>query len=273
MAQIAITFDIETLYGSPLGSGLNKQSLVREVNHILQLCSDTDIKATFFVVGKLVSEYKELIRSIAENGHELASHSMSHTFFHKLNEEDIRHEILDSKKALEDAAGVTVEGFRAPAWSICEHFQAHYYTCLKEAGYSYSSSVYPGKTPLYGIPAAKPQMHLSPEGIVEFPMPTLSIFGKRFGFSGGAFYRALPDFIVKNASKSFLRNNEQMFFYFHPYEFDVCDYSYISSIATRMLIMYNRKQQTERIKELIRAKHKYVATMKTITGLLSCATQ
>jgi len=267
--MITLTFDIETLYSSSpekskKGKNIEYSYLIREVEHILQLCDDINIKATFFVVGMLVIEYSSLVRKISDAGHEIASHSMSHTCLYKLNKEDIKKEILESKKVLEDICGKNVLGFRAPAWSVCESFQDFFYDSLAEAGYKYSSSVFPGKTYLYGIPNANPLIHKTYSGIIEFPMPTAKYLGRKVGFSGGAFFRFFPDFFIIKETKRFLKNQYPLFFYFHPYEFDVCNYSFIKSIQERLLITYNRKNLGTRIKKMIALLGEPIQTMNNI---------
>lgn len=270
--MIALTFDIETLYGSAQekskkGKNIEYSYLVQEVEYILQLCEDMNIKATFFVVGKHINDYSTLIRKISDEGHEIASHSMSHTYLYNLDKIGIKREITDSKKVLEDTCGKNVLGFRAPAWSVCESFQEFFYDTLAEAGYKYSSSVYPGRTHLYGISNAKQKIHKTPSGIIEFPMPTAKCLERKVGFSGGAFFRFFPDFFIIQATKSYLRKHYPIFFYFHPYEFDVCNYKFVKPLSKRLLMTYNRQRLGTRIKKMIDILGEPIQTMDTIISI------
>ena len=267
--MIALTFDIETMYGSyqaksKTGKNIEYNYLVHEVEYILKLCNDMNIKATFFVVGKHINDYSKLIRKISDDGHEIASHSMTHTYLYNLDKIDIKREITDSKKVLEDTCGKNVLGFRAPAWSVGESFQEFFYDTLAEAGYKYSSSVYPGKTHLYGIPHSNPVIHKTSSGIVEFPMPSAKCFGRKVGFSGGAFYRFFPDFFIIKETKRYLKNQYPVFFYFHPYEFDINNYNFVNPLSERLLISYNRKRLGERIKKMIEILGEPIQTMDDI---------
>jgi polysaccharide deacetylase family protein (PEP-CTERM system associated) len=264
--MIALTFDIETMYGSyqaksKTGKNIEYSYLVQEVEYILKLCNDMNIKATFFVVGKHINDYSTLIRKISDEGHEIASHSMSHTYLYNLDKIGIKREITDSKKVLEDTCGKNVLGFRAPAWSVCESFQEFFYDTLAEAGYKYSSSVYPGKTHLYGIPHSNSVIYKTSSGIVEFPMPIAKCFGRKVGFSGGAFYRFFPDFFIIKETKRYLKNQYPVFFYFHPYEFDICNYNFVNPLRKRLLISYNRKKLGKRIKKMIEILGEPIQTM------------
>jgi len=263
---IALTFDIETLYGSYLnksknGGKVKYEYLINEVDHILRICSDSGVKASFFVVGNLVKEYKDLIRRIADEGHEIASHSMSHAFFYTLDRAGIRAEIMDSKSILEDLCGCHIKGFRAPAWSITNDNQDIFYDALAESGFIYSSSVFPGKTPLFGIPGANPKPHIAKNGIIEFPMPTFKLFGKRMGFSGGFFFRLFPEILISRVHRNYQRRNAPLFYYFHPYEFDVCDYSFIEPLLSRIIVMHNRRNLTPRVKRLTQENNGLFCTM------------
>ena len=46
--------------------------------HILALLKKYKVKATFFVMGKKVKKYPNLIKAIVKDGHELGNHSFSH---------------------------------------------------------------------------------------------------------------------------------------------------------------------------------------------------
>lgn len=275
--KIAITFDIE-----PVMVGKNDHSLQsskqmycnleREVNYILKFCDEAGIKATFFIVGKLAKESPSIVKSISLEGHEVASHSMSHSFFSQLDEYEIEKEIYYSKSLLEDVAGVEVLGFRAPAWTVNEENRIHFYDSLKKHGYKYSSSVYPGKTPLYGMPKANPDLHMTTSGIMEFPMPTKKALGIRVGFSGGLYFRVLPNFMINRFINKYVDEQRPWFMYFHPYEFDVVKYGHIGSIFERLLLMYNRKNLSKRIQHVITAHSDMIGTMQNIIDneLLRC---
>ncbi|MFH1094577.1 MAG: polysaccharide deacetylase family protein [Candidatus Omnitrophota bacterium] len=100
------------------------------------------IKATFFVIGSdaLIPEHAQIIKQIAEEGHEVANHTMSHPFnFSSLDEQIITEEIEKSHELLERISGKIVRGFRAPTFSIDERILK----ILERLGYVYDSSVLP----------------------------------------------------------------------------------------------------------------------------------
>ncbi len=112
------------------------------VQRFLDIFARNDIKATFFVIGSdaLVPEHAKIIKQIADQGHEIANHSMSHPLnFKDLEEASLIDEIKNSHDILERISGKKVEGFRAPTFSINERVLK----ILEDLGYTYDSSVLP----------------------------------------------------------------------------------------------------------------------------------
>jgi peptidoglycan/xylan/chitin deacetylase (PgdA/CDA1 family) len=87
---------------------------------VLRLLDKYDVQATFCVVGVHVTAYPNLVRDVHRAGHAIVNHSWSHPLpFASLTEKQIVAQILDNQRAIERAAGVTPELFRAPGgeWS------------------------------------------------------------------------------------------------------------------------------------------------------------
>jgi polysaccharide deacetylase family protein (PEP-CTERM system associated) len=125
----------------------------RNVNRILDLLAEQQTQATFFTLGWIAERYPELVRRIAREGHEVASHGYGHERVSDLTETEFFSDIYLSKSILEDLAGVAVVGYRAPSFSIgAANLWA--FDTLERAGYRYSSSIYPIKHDHYGMPDA-----------------------------------------------------------------------------------------------------------------------
>lgn len=187
----------------------------------LALFSEADVKATFFVLGWVAERYPELVREIVEHGHELASHGYSHTRITMLDQAKFRDEIRASKNILEEIGGVEVKGYRAPSYSIVNStLWAH--ELLAEEGYRYSSSVYPIKHDLYGIPDAPRFKYEVPEiEMLEIPVSTTLVCGRNIPCGGGGYFRLFPYRLSKWAIARVNRNEGQPCnFYFHPWELD-----------------------------------------------------
>lgn len=81
---------------------------------ILELLRRHGAKATFFVVGKRAEQYPELVRMEFEEGHEVANHSYSHSYFNRKSSEWIRGDMLKAEKTLLSITGTRPVLFRPP---------------------------------------------------------------------------------------------------------------------------------------------------------------
>ncbi|WP_262695019.1 XrtA system polysaccharide deacetylase [Kordiimonas aquimaris] len=196
--------------------------VVIQTEKILSLLERTNVKATFFCLGWVAEREPELIKKISDHGHEVACHGMDHRRLYQMDADTFYQDILHSKALLEKASGQTVYGYRAPSFSMSENTW-DYYPRMIEAGFKYSSSVFPGKTDHYGMPSAPrlPFYPLSDESIIEVPM-TVSRFGSlSLPASGGGYFRLLPSFLSKALmTRAFTQTNGSTIFYMHPWEVD-----------------------------------------------------
>jgi polysaccharide deacetylase family protein (PEP-CTERM system associated) len=198
------------------------QRVERNTNRILDLFAQRQVKATFFTLGWVAERFPQLIRRIVREGHELASHGYQHIRVTEQTPEQFRQDLRHSRKILEDLGGVSIIGYRAASYSICSK-NLWALEILAEEGYQYSSSIYPVKHDLYGIPDA-PRFAFHPDNapnLLEIPISTLNIFGRNMPCGGGGFFRLYPYLVSKSAYR-FINNQEQQpgIFYFHPWEID-----------------------------------------------------
>lgn len=187
---------------------------------LLEALEAEQIKATFFTLGWIAQRYPNLINAIVSGGHELASHGYGHQMITDLTPTSFREDIIRAKKTLEDLSGKAVIGYRAPSFSVGEStLWAH--DILLETGHEYSSSVYPIKHDLYGMPDAPRFVHRRQNGLLEIPATSVRLGGRNFPASGGGFFRLFPLWLSKailNRVNS--SDNERAVFYCHPWEFD-----------------------------------------------------
>ena len=192
----------------------------RNTHEILDLFADKDVKATFFTLGWVAERYPNLIKRIVRDGHELASHGYSHYRVTQQSRAEFEEDINKTKKMLEDLGGTEVIGYRAPSYSIGqENLWAH--EVIEDAGYLYSSSVYPIVHDHYGMPDAPRFPYMCRENLLEIPISTLIKAGKTMPIGGGGYFRLFPYCVSKWAVGSVNNNEEQStLFYFHPWEID-----------------------------------------------------
>jgi polysaccharide deacetylase family protein (PEP-CTERM system associated) len=224
-----MTCDVEDYFQVSAFEGLIPRSrwsdvacrIPQNVDKALQLLSDNNAKATFFTLGWVAQRHPEVVRLIAAEGHEVASHGMCHQRVWSQEPDEFRKDASQARDLLQDIAGVPILGYRAASWSIDKRTPwAH--EILSEVGYKYSSSVYPVAHDHYGVPDAPRHPHLvGSGGITEIPPITARLLGRNIPASGGGYFRLFPLFL----SKYFIERHQESasssyMFYFHPWELD-----------------------------------------------------
>jgi len=196
--------------------------IVENTEKILGIFSRHGVSATFFMLGWVAERFPMLTRRIVEEGHELASHGYSHVRVFHQGRKEFREDVLRTKRILEDLGGTEVKGYRAASYSISKE-TPWAYEVLQEAGYRYSSSIYPIRHDLYGMPQA-PRFAFHPDGkdgVLEFPVTTAMIGGQRMPCGGGGYFRFYPYVLSKWAMKQVNKcEGHPCIFYFHPWELD-----------------------------------------------------
>ena len=194
----------------------------RNVDVILGLLDETDSRATFFTLGWIAERYPQVVRRIVDNGHELASHGYGHQRASDLTPEAFREDVTRAKRILENLGGVAVRGYRAPSFSIN---RKNWWAVeeLENAGYVYSSSIYPVKHDHYGMPDAPrfPHRPNGADGILELPPTTVPLFGRNLPAAGGGWFRLLPYEVSRwMLNRVNAQDRAPCMFYFHPWEVD-----------------------------------------------------
>jgi polysaccharide deacetylase family protein (PEP-CTERM system associated) len=225
------------------------------IDRILALLNEEGTKATFFTLGWIAERYPAMVRRIVTEGHELASHGWAHYRVTDQKPDEFREDISRSKALLEDIGGQAVLGYRAPSFSIGRHNQWAL-NVLEEAGYRYSSSIYPIQHDHYGMPDA-PRFAYHPcsdKGLLELPITTMRLFRRNLPAGGGGYFRLWPYPI----SRWFLQRLNRLerrsaIFYFHPWEMDHEQPRQTGiSMKTRFRHYYNLHRMEARIAALTR---------------------
>ena len=112
----------------------------RNTEKILTLLAERGVRATFFVLGWVAERHGGLIRRIASEGHEIASHGYAHEPVTAQTAEQFREDVRKTKRILEDLIGEPVWGYRAPGYSMTEETDWTL-PILVEEGYQYDSSL------------------------------------------------------------------------------------------------------------------------------------
>ena len=194
--------------------------VVRNTTRILDLLQEHRARATFFVLGWVAERQPELIRRIADGGHEVASHGYGHDLIYNLSPAEFRSDVERGKKLVEDVTGQRVIGYRAPSFSITDWAVS----ILQELGFEYDSSVFPtvahdryGR--LTGVDAGHPILELRP-GFHEVSISCLPLGGRGLPWGGGGYFRMLPYKAWRAGVQRILAGGSPYMFYLHPWEID-----------------------------------------------------
>lgn len=223
-----LTFDVEEWYLEKIlhdGRAFRYQQFDEAFAKVLDELDRLNIKATCFCLGKLATDFPQVVREIARRGHEVGCHSNEHVWLNKMNEEQLLKDTQEALKALEDVTGKKVVSYRAPAFSIT-HQNKWAINVLADCGIESDASVFPTSRDFggyKGFPQDTPCI-ISHEGatLKEYPISLTSILGKTMAYSGGGFFRLLPYWLVSKTIK--LRDYNICYFHLndlihHRFEF------------------------------------------------------
>lgn len=193
----------------------------RNTGRILDLLAEHRVKATFFIVGWTAERYPGMVKEIVNHGHEIGCHSYLHQKIFDLTPEEFRQDTKKAKDILEDITGRPVVGYRAPTYSITKK-SLWALDILEELEFRWDSSIFPIIHDNYGIPNAPRFEYKLPEhGLMEYPISTALIFGRKIPVAGGGYFRIFPYWFTKMALQSINKQEGKPFvFYLHPWEID-----------------------------------------------------
>ncbi len=194
----------------------------QNMERILQNFADHQIKATFFTLGWIAERHPSMLKKIVDEGHELASHGWSHIRVSTQTKPEFFQDITRTKHLLEDLSGQQIKGYRAASYSLNKDNYQWAHQVLAETGHQYSSSIFPVKHDLYGMPET-PRFCWKPDyaDIIEIPITTVEYGKKRIACGGGGWFRFFPYAFSKSAMQRVNQKDKQpVIFYFHPWEID-----------------------------------------------------
>lgn len=185
---------------------------------VLDFLAERNIRASVFVLGRLAREEPDLIREIAERGHEVAYHSAQHVHLTRDTPEQFVRQSREDIVFIEDLIGQNLRGYRAPAFSLTPK-SAWAIDAIKELGFKYSSSVMPVKNPINGYPGAPRHAFYWQNGLLEIPAPVAVLGPLSVPFLGGIYLRYLPTALIKRFVERYSEDQEK-WIYCHPHDFD-----------------------------------------------------
>lgn len=223
----AMSIDVEDWFqvqnlGIPADRWEDAESRIEvNVDRMLEVMDERGVHCTCFILGWIAERHGDLIRRIAEAGHEIASHGYNHELCYDLTREEFAQDVGRTKTLLEDLTGKEVRGYRAPCFSITDWA----IDVLVEEGYAYDSSSFLtvghdryGR--LEGVSGLEPIVEIRP-GFHEVCMPCLNRGKRGIPWAGGGYFRLLPYAIFRSGVRHVLGSGRPFVFYLHPWEIDV----------------------------------------------------
>lgn len=227
-----VTLDVEDL--RPRTDTQNR--VVDATNRVLDLFAELRVRASIFVVGELAERHPKLVQRAASEGHEVGLHAWTHVPLPKLTIDEFTELNRRGRALLQDLSGQEVSGFRAPMMSLVPE-AAWTVPLLTELGFSYSSSVLPAPSPLYGWPGLPRTPFKWLNGPTEFPCPLVRLGPFDLPYLGGTYLRVLPTWVRKYGLRR-ADSGEALWSYCHPWEFDLDEpfhrHEHIGALASRL---------------------------------------
>ncbi|HMK66800.1 MAG TPA: polysaccharide deacetylase family protein [Thermodesulfobacteriota bacterium] len=225
-----LTFDIEDWYHinypavdfSLFDQQENHQELLEHTRQLVGCCRQRGLRATFFVLGRLLEKKPEIGHCIIEGGQELGLHGYEHELLTDQTPDRFKTEMERSLKAFHQITGDFPLGFRAPSWSVDEK-NFWILEILESFGFAYDSSIFPLKNFLYGIAGAPmepfyPVVRGRTLKLLEIPVTVFRLGSRRLAFSGGIYFNLWPFQAVRKMSEKQNRLGQSTLFYFHPWD-------------------------------------------------------
>jgi polysaccharide deacetylase family protein (PEP-CTERM system associated) len=229
--QNLLTFDVEEWYhanyegfdhSSGASSGPGRATRLEDLTQrLLDLCARHNVKSTFFVLGSVAEAKPSIVRAIHAAGHEVASHGYGHQSVWAMSAAEFRADLTRSCGILEGITGSKVVTYRAPSFSLRAETLSWYYEALERAGILCSSSVFPGRTFLYGIPGFPEAIHYPVVegrrvGVLEIPLPRVRLLGHDLGL----YVRLFPAWVLRRRIERDNCAGRPVTLYVHPREID-----------------------------------------------------
>ncbi|SNB66734.1 polysaccharide deacetylase family protein, PEP-CTERM locus subfamily [Arboricoccus pini] len=248
----------------------------RQATHaILDFLESGAQQGTFFILGSLAKAAPDIVRAIAQRGHEIASHAVDHLPMERQDRQSFGQEIKDSRHFLEDLSSSPVLGFRAPFFSLTSKAEWAIAELL-HAGFTYSSSIVPGRSFVRSWPGAPADPFLWPGGLLELPCPIGRLGRLPMGLPclGGINLRYLPAYRLRRMLKTI--KSRAIWTYCHPYEFDLDEpYGLAPGIGplASYLLWANRRTLIERLGLFMQGRRSvaFAQRMAEIRGYLPAA--
>jgi len=258
----AMTIDVEDYFHVSVFDGLvprhawerMESRVCANTERLLEIFDDANVQATFFVLGWVAERFPGLVRAIADQGHEIASHGYGHRLVYDLTPRAFRDDVRRAKDLLESTTNERVHGYRAPSYSVTPK-SLWALDVLIEEGYTYDASIFPIHHDRYGIPISPRQPYVlhRTAPLVEAPGSTVRCGPFNLPIGGGGYFRILPYAWTRwGITRLNEREHRPAIFYLHPWEIDPDQPRLRAPALGRFRHYFNLNRTEERLRALVR---------------------
>ncbi|NTW31513.1 MAG: polysaccharide deacetylase family protein, partial [Bacteroidetes bacterium] len=138
-SKFSLWKDTKTFFQDVYKSDKPIGEIIPLTEFILQIFKENNIIGTFFFTGEIARYYPDLVKMVAFNGHEIASHNDVHIDYNSTNKRLFEENLKKSKYTLEDIIGKEVIGYRAPNSTVANYM----IEILLKYNFKYDSSITP----------------------------------------------------------------------------------------------------------------------------------
>ena len=242
----------------------------RSVERLLRLFEDHHTRATFFCLGWMAERMPRLVRECQAAGHEIGSHGYAHVMARPTNRALFQKDITRAKHILEDITGTEVPGYRSPGFSV-KNDNPWFFDVVAESGYRYDASVFPayhGHGGYHGICPTPHVIETANGPLVEIPVSTVDVLGRRVCFFGGGYLRLSPLPVIRWGVRSLQSKHRPLIVYVHPREIDP-DHPHLSLGLWRNFKCYNNLRTTLPKLTWLCGHHRF-GTMAQLASQVTC---
>ncbi|MCH6259200.1 polysaccharide deacetylase family protein [Puniceicoccaceae bacterium K14] len=248
--RFLFSIDLEEFYTGDGNPDESATALEELVDSYLSFLDEVGGHCTFFVVGDVARKFPSLLKRIEAEGHELGCHGDKHIPLDQLDPARFRDDLLANIRAIAEVTSRKPTGYRAPLMSVSEK-TSWVYEIMASLGISYSSSVIPASTPLYGWPGFGQSARMI-DSVLEIPATLVNFGGVKVPFSCGTYFRLLPLILLRRCFFGL----DQVVGYFHPYDIDCKQrWNYQKELAGRPVLNHmlfvNRKTVIDKLKQIV----------------------
>jgi polysaccharide deacetylase family protein (PEP-CTERM system associated) len=243
---------------------------------LLDLFNEHNTEATFFILGEIAESEPEIIEKIHENNHEIGFHGYDHKPLSEKTPITFRKEVKRFNKTIQDTTGQKPRGFRAPSYSL-DNNTVWALRTLRDEGYLYDTSLFPIKTPLYGMRGVpytpyNPSFddlskHSQDTKFLEIPATTTKLLFLRIPICGGFYLRALPLSLIKSGIRRMNRAGYPAVISIHPWEITPNTPRMQIGLTRSFVTYYNIQNTWKKLSSLLK-EFKFTSSKNMIETLM-----